>query len=63
MPLVAISRASALLNAMMPPFVPEYTTSPELPTLPASELMLMIRPYPRSIIPSSTALVHSTGPR
>ncbi len=43
-PFAATSRASALPNAITAPFVPEYTTSPEEPTRPASEPMLTMRP-------------------
>jgi hypothetical protein len=40
----ATSRAIVLVNAITPPFAPEYTDSSEEPTRPASEPMFTIRP-------------------
>src|SRR3954452_24763132 len=62
-PLDATSRARPLLNEMTPPFVPEYTTSPDEPTRPASDAMLMIRPDFRSIIDGTMRWHIVTGPR
>src|SRR6516225_3185465 len=61
-PLAATSRARVLVNAMMPPFAPEYTASSDEPTRPASEPMLMTRPKPRSIMPGTTALMTRSAP-
>ncbi len=62
MPWRATSRAIVFVNAMTPPFVAEYTASPEEPTRPASEAMLTMRPDLRSIIASSTARLQLIGP-
>jgi hypothetical protein len=44
MPYRASSLAIVLVKAMTPPLHPEYTDSPELPTRPASDAMLITRP-------------------
>lgn len=44
MPLGASSFASALVKALIPPFVVEYATSVDAPTLPQTEETLMILP-------------------
>src|SRR5436190_758773 len=62
MPWRATSRASAFEKPMSAALQPEYTASPVLPTRPASEEMLTIRPRPRSIMPSSTACVALSAP-
>src|SRR6266851_2182310 len=61
-PFAATSRARVLVNAMMPPFAPEYTASSDEPTRPASDPMLMTRPKPRSVIPGTTALMTRSAP-
>ena len=58
----ASSRASAFEKPMSAALQPEYTASPVLPTRPASEEMLTIRPRPRAIMPSTTARVAWSAP-
>src|SRR5882672_5082871 len=47
---------------MVAPLQPEYTTSPEEPTRPASEAMLTILPALRAAMPCATACVTCRGP-
>ena len=61
-PLRASSRASVLVNAMMPPLHAAYTASPDEPTRPASDATLTTRPKPRSAMPRATTWCMFSGP-
>src|SRR6185437_9107282 len=52
----AISRASDLVKAMIPPLAAEYTALPDEPTRPASEPRFTTAPVPWAAITGSTAL-------
>src|SRR5581483_7584881 len=62
-PAAATSRASALVNAITPPLVAEYTASPDEPTFPASEPRLTTRPPPRATMSRTTRWHVVIGPR
>src|SRR6266702_3705652 len=58
----AISRASDLVKAMIPPLAAEYTASPDEPTRPASEPRFTTAPLPWAAMTGSTALQACSTP-
>src|SRR5271169_4100605 len=61
-PAPATSLARDFVRQMSAALLAEYGPSVGLPSLPAMEAMLTIRPYFRSRMLLTTALQHSTGP-
>src|SRR6516164_1917840 len=61
-PCPASSLASDLVRAISAALLAEYGPSVGLPSLPAIEAMLMIRPYFFCCMPGTTALHHKNGP-
>src|ERR1700737_2716351 len=56
-PFLATSSASALVKPCIPALAAEQLVCPNAPFWPLTEAMLMIRPHPRSTMPSHTCLV------
>src|SRR6266545_2080698 len=56
-PFLATSSASALVKPCIPAFAAEELTCPNAPFCPFTDEILIIRPQPRSVMPSQTCLV------
>src|SRR5680860_1803167 len=57
MPYLPNSRAQDLVSATTPPLAAESLTCPNVPTTPAADVTVMMRPYSCSLMPSTTALM------
>src|SRR5262245_6572549 len=61
-PVVASSLPRDLVNPMTPALAAEYAEALGLPSLPATEAMLTMRPRPRLAMPPATARLHRKTP-